>query len=73
MTQRLRELEEAVKSHSNHRNCNVYCLEPQIRLEGYKMALEEFKPVLDAAREYMLSKSTASWVALRDGLAGLEE
>ena len=40
--------------------------------KGYNQALEELWPVVEAAREYMLSKSTASWVALRDALAGVE-
>ena len=45
MTQRLNELEAAAKPH-NHTSCNLTCLEPDLRLEGYRMALEDVEPVL---------------------------
>ena len=48
MTPKLRELEAAAKPH-NHTTCNLTCLEPDLRLEGYRMALEDVEPVLAAA------------------------
>ena len=68
MTQRLKELEAAAKPH-NHTTCNLTCLEPDLRLEGYKLCLEDVEPMLAAAQAYADKGSVWNLKALRDALA----
>jgi len=83
MTSRMRELEDLSAGHSGHRNCNEYCQRPGNILDGYKQALADLKPVLDAAKamddcafhdvEDPPGAGRCTFCVLRDALAGLEE
>ena len=64
-TPRLRELEAALPGFSAGGFHNVG---HQLKIDGYKMALEDLVPVLTAAMRYVENNSQETYAVLRDAL-----
>ena len=75
-TPRLRELEEQHRTKLKN-DAPIVRLSSKSYIEGYKKALEDLRPVLEAARvlngfdQYAVPGGSATFKALRDALAGL--